>query len=266
MLWSPSVEKELLERLVTLFPVSTLFYFTEEGRWLFYWEKGYKGKKYTLQQRNSLIGKMGEKWFLSILERVGGEGWEIVHNWRGEGYGLPRGSEGDIVLLVGGVPKIVFEVKISFLWNWEYIPKEGRVRRVEGKHLGVPSLLRSDSFLKGIGKGVKIKVSPEGRKIGYWLIGNTPIGKRGMETLPRIINSGIIDKVVSVGPKMGEGDGLTFISREEEFKELITEEIKVEKFFFGKRYSLKEIGEIVEKANRGKTLPEKGKLFLELIY
>lgn len=57
--------------------------------------------------------------------------------------------------------KLIFEVKMSLVWNWQYDNTTGNIIEIGDyrTHQGRPSFTRSDSILKAIGKGIDIRVS-----------------------------------------------------------------------------------------------------------
>lgn len=60
-LWNKNQEKLFfINSRKIVFP-SQLFYKTDDGRYLAYWPKDYRGRKSTLQSRNLLIGKFSEE-------------------------------------------------------------------------------------------------------------------------------------------------------------------------------------------------------------
>ena len=61
-LWSEETERDFFRKALEIATPEQLFYLTDDGRYLAYWPKGYRGKKSTLQSRNSIIGSYTEKW------------------------------------------------------------------------------------------------------------------------------------------------------------------------------------------------------------
>ncbi|WP_407420976.1 hypothetical protein [Methanobrevibacter sp.] len=69
-LWNKEQEILFFNNSQNFASIPQLFNETEDGRFLAYWPKSYKGKKTTLQSRNSLIGKFSEKWVADLLEYI----------------------------------------------------------------------------------------------------------------------------------------------------------------------------------------------------
>lgn len=59
-LWCKDIEKSFFNKSFKFAAPEQLFYVTDDNKYLAYWPKGYRGKKSTLQSRNSLIGKFTE--------------------------------------------------------------------------------------------------------------------------------------------------------------------------------------------------------------
>jgi hypothetical protein len=88
--------------------------------------------------------------------------------------------------------------KCQIVWNWELIAKQdGNFELLclgnYNTHRGNPSLLRSDSMLKAIGKSINIRVSSiKASKIPIIIFGNTPISQLYTSKVDHLMNSGII--------------------------------------------------------------------------
>ena len=101
--------------------------FTDNNRYLAYWPKGYRGKKSTLQSRNSLIGKFTEKWTTDLLRGVvKNTGLYAVQGAKCKELSLTDMSPADAVISKSNniiqQPEdilIIIEVKMSVVWNWE---------------------------------------------------------------------------------------------------------------------------------------------------
>lgn len=69
-LWNKDTEKLFFKEAKDFAMPEQLFYTTNDERFLAYWPKGYKGKKTTLQSRNSLIGNFTEKWTTDLIQQA----------------------------------------------------------------------------------------------------------------------------------------------------------------------------------------------------
>ncbi len=88
---------------------------------------------------------------------------------------------------------IVFEVKMSVVWNWELKNDELICLGDYQTHRGIPGLLRSDSMLKAIGKAINIRVSSHrASTIPIIVIGNTPITDSYLGKVDHLKTAGIV--------------------------------------------------------------------------
>ena len=67
-MWSKNAEISFFRECEKFASPEQLFYLTDEDKYLAYWPKNYKGKKSTLQSRNSLIGNYTEKWTTDLIK------------------------------------------------------------------------------------------------------------------------------------------------------------------------------------------------------
>ncbi len=285
-LWNKDQEKDFFIKSLEFATPEQLFYITKNKKYLAYWPKNYDGIKTTLQSRNSLIGSYSEKWitelFNEIAERVGGYSVQGVVS---EEIGLSRQSPADVAICktkeVVQVPKnilMILEVKISVVWNWEFIPKNKDLVCVGDyrTHQGNPGLLRSDIMLKAIGKSINIRVSSfSASKIPIVIIGNTPITKSYYEKVDHLKKNGIIQGFWSVNPnpldnngeniKNTPSNGFCRFDNYEELDRSSLNLLKEEREFFSSMQTKKGLGEIIEIANREQTYEAKAQRFLELL-
>ncbi len=167
-LWNQNQEKDFFIKSLEFATPEQLFYITKNKKYLAYWPKNYDGAKITLQSRNSLIGSYTEKWatdlFSEIAKMVGGYS---VQGVIAEEIGLTNQSPADVAICktkdVIQRPEnilMIIEVKMSVVWNWEFIPATKNLVCVGDyrTHQGNPGLLRSDTMLKAIGKSINIRV------------------------------------------------------------------------------------------------------------
>ena len=184
-LWDQEVEKRFFENAMRGFASpDQLFYLTDDNRFVAYWPKNYKGKKSTLQSRNSLIGNFTETWITELIQNcVMGKDLFAVQGAICEEIGLTGNSPADVVIarkknntLIAQDILAIFEVKMSVVWNWELRNSDLICLGDYQTHQGNPGLLRSDSMLKAIGKAINIRVSSHhASTIPIIVIGNTPI-------------------------------------------------------------------------------------------
>lgn len=287
-LWSKDFEKDFFIKSMEFVTPDHLFYKTNDGKFYAYWPKKYGDVKSTLQSRNSLIGNYTEKWgvelFKEIAEQIGGYSVQGVVC---DEIGLTNQSPADVAICKTNdiVQKpsnilMIFEIKMSVVWNWELQGGENKPELIclgdYTTHQGNPSLLRSDSMLKAIGKSINIRVSSFlASKIPIIIIGNTPVNNSYYPKVDHLKSSGIIQGFWSVNPNPLDNDkesikvtkhgGFLRMDSYEELTKRTLELGKEEREFFSSMQSKKRLGEIVQIANKEQTDEAKAQKFLELI-
>ena len=289
-LWDKEDERKFFkEKLQQGVSPDQLFYKTKDGRYFAYWPKTYKGKKATLQSRNTLIGDYTEEWVKNLLEPIVNEfGYYVVRGVMCEEIGLSKDSPADVAMVKISKEKeynsediiLLVEVKMSIVWNWEYDPATGEIKCIGDytDHQGNPGLLRSDTMLKAIGKSIDIHVSgPKASRIPIIVIGNTPITRNYYGKVDNLKKAGIIQGFYSVNPKPLKKDdkksnikstpgcGFVRIDNYDELKNIIRNLIGEEREFFSGMITKKKLGKIIEISNGEWTPEKKAEKFLEMI-
>lgn len=284
-LWNKEVEKRFFAESVKFVTPEQLFYVTDRNRYLAYWPKGYDGKESTLQSRNALIGNFTEKWTTDLIQEVvKDKGLFAVQGAICDEIALTNMSPADVVIsrnknINQQVEDIlaIIEVKMSIVWNWEL--QGGKTLSCIGDyktHQGNPGLLRSDSMLKGIGKSINIRVSSlQAATIPIIVMGNTPITNSYYPKVDHLKVAGIIQGFWSVNPKPLDDNGENIKKTDkqgfykfddfEELRKAFNVLLSEERNFFSSMKSKKELGEIIEIANREGTYEKKAAVFLKLI-
>lgn len=286
-LWSKDEERIFFKKTLEIATPEQLFYLTDNGRFLAYWPKKYKGKKTTLQSRNAFIGSYTEKWVKDLLTPLARE-FEAyaIHNVVCDEIGLGERSPADVAIVK--TPKreqkpedilLLVEVKMSIVWNWEYHPESGDLDCIGDftTHQGNPGLLRSDTMLKAIGKSINIRVSGyQSSKIPIIVVGNTPIMKTYYKKVDFLKKAGIIQGFYSVNPnpldkpsknniKSTPEKGFLRVDKINELYNNLEHIIEEYKEFFSSMLPKKELGRIIEVANREPTYEKKAEKFLILL-
>lgn len=285
MMWSKNSEISFFKECENFASPEQLFYLTEDNKYLAYWPKNYKGKKSTLQSRNSLIGNFTEKWTTDLIKSlVEDEGLFAIQGVQCNELELNSMSPADVVISTKNKTnlkpkdiKLIFEVKMSLVWNWEFnISNKSLIEIGDYKtHQGNPGLLRSDSMLKAIGKCINIRVSDyQSSTIPLVVIGNTPITKTYYSKVDHLKSAGIIQGFWSINPKplnnedtlkSTPNDGFIKFNNESELQNSIDILLSSDLNFFSSMKSTKKLGQIIEVANRKETYEEKGYEFLRLL-
>jgi len=284
-LWNKEVEKRFFSESFSFATKEQLFYVTDGSRYLAYWPKGYDGKKSTLQSRNALIGNFTEKWTTDLIrEIVKDKGLFAVQGAICNEIALSNMSPADVVISknknINQTPEdilAIIEVKMSVVWNWEFQKNNGLVCIGDYKtHQGNPGLLRSDSMLKAIGKSINIRVSSfKASEIPIIVIGNTPITNSYYSKVDHLKVAGIVQGFWSVNPKPLDNDGENIKNTEKrgfdrldsfvELKNSFISLLSEERNFFSSMKSKKELGKIIEIANKEEAYEKKAEVFLRLI-
>lgn len=283
-LWTKEKEIQFFQESRNFATSEQLFYFGDDSRYYAYWPKSYKGKKSTLQSRNALIGSFTEKYSVDLLQNfANSQGLYAVQSVICNEIGLSAQSPADIAFCKTRDREqsatniaAVFEVKMSIVWNWELKNNQLICLGDFRTHKGNPGLLRSDSMLKAIGKSINIRVSGlSASRIPIIILGNTPITESYYPKVDHLYKAGIIQGFWSVNPKPldGNDDNIkqtpsngfirmdSYGELEKNLKNLLSEKPE----FFSSMKSKKELGQIIEIANKETTFEKKAEKLLSLI-
>ncbi len=283
-LWNKEKEIQFFDEAKKFATPEQLFYVADDSRYYAYWPKTYKGKKTTLQSRNALIGNYTEKFSIDLLQSfANSKGLYAVQSVICEELGLTSQSPADVALCSckqriqpATDIKAIFEVKMSVVWNWELRDNQLICLGDFKTHQGNPGLLRSDSMLKAIGKSINIRVSSYSASIiPIIVLGNTPISPSYRLKVDHLYHTGIIQGFWSVNPKPLDNNGENikrsqdkgFIRMDsyEELKQNLETLLSEKREFFSSMKSKKELGRIIEIANRESSYEQKAEKFLSLL-
>lgn len=284
-LWNKNQEKLFFMNSKKVAFKNQLFYKTNDGRYVAYWPKGYRGLKSTLQSRNSLIGDFTEKWVCSLFASlIDDESLHVVRQARIPSLGITSRSPADIVIaledkkiLKASEVKVIFEVKMSIVWNWQYDEVNDAIKEIGDfrTHQGKPSFTRSDSILKAIGKCIDVRVSnSHSSKIPIVVIGNAPLSNGFSKKADHLKNAGIMQGFWSLNPfplnhgntrKSTPGKGFIRFDNTDELKLHLNQLFKEDLNYFSGMENAESLGKYIEMANKEITYEDKGLRFLNLI-
>lgn len=284
-LWNKNQEKLFFEKSRNFASHTQLFYRTDDARYVAYWPKGYSGLKSTLQARNSLVGNYTEKWVSDLLKHVlEDENVHIIQQAQIPSIGITHKSPADIVIadadkkvLMPEEVRMIFEVKMSLVWNWQYDEATGRIKEIGDyrTHQGRPSFTRSDSILKAIGKGIDIRVSNiKASRIPLIILGNAPLSNGFCKKADYLKSAGIIQGFWSLNPfplnhgntrKRSIKNGFIRMDNVDELNMTLNQLFKQDLNFFSGMENPQKLGHLIEIANREKTYENKGLKFLNLL-
>ncbi len=284
-MWTKEAEKEFFSWAFSEHKAKPdqLFYRVGD-RYFFYLPNDIKGQGQVMQARNPWVGEFTEKWaeqFLKpIVERLGlyVVRGAIVHEW-----GLFRQRAADLVICCTPQksqrvdPKAVVavvEVKMSIVWNWEWKSESGEIVCAGnfGTHQGRPSVQRSDTVLKALGKAVEVR----GKGFGgaFFVLCNTPIPDDYQTQIDGCKRIGIIQGFISVNPQPLDGkeslkrtdfEGfLRWDSPDEASATLSSWMVQRSQFFSG-YLPLERLGELIETASRESSPQDRARYFLEAL-
>jgi hypothetical protein len=283
-LWNIDTEIEFFKQALKNFATpEQLFYKLSDG-YFAYIQKNHSSENQTLQSRNSLIGQFTEKWCKDLLEPIARKlGLYVINGMVCDEIGLSKQSSADVAFCTkkdveqkAENVKMIFEVKMSIASNYQYFPKNKKIEFVGDykSHKGQPSLQRSDSMLKAIGKSINIRVSGlASTRIPIIIVGNSPITDSYCKKVDYLKTSGVIQNFISVFPNPTESDfvvnsenkGFQTIKTLNQLEKLISEIAKSDLNYFSSMISKKKLGEIITIANKEKTDIAKAEKFLALI-
>jgi len=282
-LWNSHNEIEFFQKSLNGFSsVEDLFYMVN-SKYYAYIPKGIKVKNATIQSRNSLIGKYSEKWTKDLFEPIAKQiGLFALNGVVCNSLGLNKQSSADLAFCTTNENmqkteniKLIFEIKMSIVSNYEYISKEEIKFIGDYKtHSGNPSLLRSDSMLKAIGKSINIRTScSDGVKIPIIVLGNTPITKHYTHKADVLKNSGVIQGFWSINPNPTETDfikesnkmGFQTIQDYVALTKITKELLELDLNYFSSMITRAELGKLIKIASQENSDEKKAEKFLELL-
>lgn len=284
-LWNKNQEKLFfINSSKVAFP-SQLFHKADDGRYLAYLPKGYKGRKSTLQSRNLLIDEFTENWVFELFKRlIVSDDLFLVRQARIPSLGITSLSPADLVIstsnkkiLKASDVKIIFEVEMSIVWNWQYFKDSHKIVEIGDfmTHQGRPSFTCSDSILKAIGKCIGIRVSSyESSKIPIIVIGNAPLFNGFCKKIDHLKRVGMIQGFWSLNPfplnhgntrKTTPYEGYIRFNNTLELKKHLNNLFLKDLNFFSGMENSETLGKYIEIANSGNSHEDKGLKFLNLI-
>lgn len=279
--WNIETEKKFFtEAMKNFASPEQLFYKLTDG-YFAYVPKGKSAEGQTLQSRNSLIGQYTEKWskdfFLPIAENLG---LFAVNSVVCPELGLTTQSDADLAFCTTNETqqkaeniKLLFEIKMSIVNNYKFENNQVGFVGDYKKHKGNPSILRSDSMLKAIGKSINIRVSgAESTKIPIIILGNSPITKNYAQKVDFLKKAGIIQSFISLYPnptndfiRNTDNKGFQTFNEYQDLTNYITEVVNSDMNFFSSMLPKRKLGQIITVSAKEKDDVSKAEKFLSLI-
>jgi hypothetical protein len=282
-LWNNQTEIQFFTEALKSFATPEQLFYHLTGGYFAYVPKGSSAEGQTLQSRNSLIGQFTEKWCRDLLQPIAKKlKLHAVNGVVCEELGLSRQSSADLAFCTTDKIdqkaeniKLLFEIKMSIVSNYKFTkPSKFQLIGDYTQHKGNPSLLRSDSMLKAIGKSINIRVSGiESSKIPIIVLGNTPITENYTKKVDFLKQSGVIQGFWSLNPQPTDGK-FTQNSPKLGFETIIDELqllnnckslIENDLNYFSTMISKSKLGNIIKIASQEKNDVARAEKFLTLI-
>ncbi len=279
--WNIKTEKKFFtEALKNFASPEQLFYKLTDG-YFAYIPKGKSSEGQTLQNRNSLIGQYTEKWskdfFIPIAQKLG---LYAVNSVVCSELGLTKQSDADLAFCTTNETqqkaeniKLLFEIKMSIVNNYKF--KNNNVIYIGDykSHKGNPSILRSDSMLKAIGKSINIRVSGHAStKIPIIILSNSPITENYKKKVDFLKKAGIIQSFISLYPEPTDNfiketakKGFQTFDDYNQLSHFIIDLVKSNMNFFSSMLPKKKLGQIITVSAKEKDDISKAEKFLALI-
>ena len=283
-LWSTETEKIFFKEALKNFSSPEKLFYSFNNKYYAYIKKGQKNNRQTLNSRNSLIGQFTENWCRNLLDPIAKElGLFALNSVVCEELGLTKMSDADVAFCLTNSKyqkaediKIIFEVKMNIISNYYYNEKNNELECIGDykSHKGNPSLLRSDSMLKAIGKSINIRVSGlSSTKIPIIILGNSPITKNYINKVDFLKKSGVIQGFISLFPNPTTSDfiknthqkGFQTIGTYQSLKNILLQILNEDIRYFSSMISKQTLGNIITIANKESSNTKKAEKFLELI-
>ena len=283
-LWSTTDEKDFFNKgLKGGFATKSDLFYHFNNEYFSYISKNQENDGQTLQSRNSLIGNYTETWCMNLLQPIAKRfNYYAIKGAVCPKIGLSKRSAADIAICtvnsINQEPlniKLIIEVKMSIVNNYK-MQSDNKLRYIGDykSHKGNPSLLRSDSMLKAIGKAINIRVSGSAStKIPIIVIGNSPITLSYIHKVDFLKSAGVVQGFYSIYPnptnsnhiQVSEKRGFETIDNLNYFEQILSQIINTPFNYFSSMKSQQKLGEIISIAAQETTNLAKADKFLKLI-
>jgi hypothetical protein len=243
----------------------------------------------SFNQRNAIVADITERFVLDLFrhaidtsEQLSGH-YYVKRNVICPELELRNATAADIAILnqdlTGPVPveaiKCIVEVKMSIIWNWAETSTSTPIADYDA-HAGRPSIYRTDSILKAIGKAAITRSCSGSETIPFIVIGNTPPPPNYRDKVDGTVKAGLIQKWLSLtpNPTVVEPDkspnrrnpkqttGFLRIDSIPQLQEVFGTVLTTSWQYIGAMVEAEKIGEIIKKLDLSRTVAEVGYDFL----
>lgn len=286
-MWTKETEREFFRWALSERKCKPKDLFYKVGRkHLFYLPKDVKGSGEVKQGRNALVGEFTETWAEKFLKPIVEDmGLYVVRGAIVPELGLVGQKKADIALCrtsekhqrLENIVALV-EVKMSIVWNWEWKPAKKEIICIGDfrTHQGRPSVLRSDTVLKALGKAVEVR--GRGFQGAFFVLCNSPISSDYHEQVDGCKQLGVIQGFFSVNPspvdkagdeqinpKRTKQNGFVRWDCVDEAEKVLRSMLAEQNYFFSGYLTLRALGCLIETACQETELTNKARRFLELL-
>ena len=281
-MWSINDEVTFFNDAINLASIESLMV-NVKGRYYAFQPKNDDARVNTPQSRNSFIGATTERWCKKLFSSIARQNnLYAVNGVVCEEIGLSRQSSADLALCTSPNTiqkpeniKIIFEIKMGIVNNYLYNDNaDFEFCGDYTTHKGNPSLLRSDSMLKAIGKSINLRVdSSKARSIPIIILGNSPITTSYVKKVDCLKQSGVIQKFISLYPnptnkafiRSTPEKGFETFDSPQMIETYVNQVLNVNMNYFSSMMSNKDLGRIISIANKETNDEQKGQRFIELL-
>ena len=213
--WNKETEITFFKETLKNFASIEQVFYKVANTYIAYAPKGKTTPNVSIQSRNALIGQYTEKWCKDFFTPIAEElGLHAINNVVCPELGLLKRTGADLAFCTTNASfqhaqniKIIFEIKMSIINNYTYERDKNKITFIGNytMHKGVPSLLRSDSMLKAIGKAINIRTfSAASKSIPILILGNSPISHSYLEKVDALKKAGVVQGFISLYPKVSD--------------------------------------------------------------
>lgn len=281
-MWSIKDEVNFFKDAINLSSIENLMV-NVRGRYYAFQPKNDDARVNTPQARNSFIGSTTEKWCKELFSQIAEQNnLYAVNGVVCEEIGLSRQSSADLAFCTSPSTiqkpeniKLIFEIKMGIVNNYFYNGNaDFEYCGDYTTHKGNPSLLRSDSMLKAIGKSINLRVdSSKAKRIPIIILGNSPITSNYVKKVDCLKQSGVIQKFISLYPNPTNSDfiretpdkGFETYDSPNQIESYISHILNANMNYFSSMMSNKDLGRLISIANNEATDELKGQRLIEML-
>ena len=240
-------------------------------------------------QRNAIVADATERFALSLFGHAVDTSAElsgkffVKRNVVSPQLEFQGATSADMAILNedldGPVPpeniECILEVKMSIIWNWAEGDRKQPIADYDS-HAGRPSIFRTDSILKAIGKAAITRSCPGSERIPFIVVGNTPPPPNYRDKVDGTVRAGLIQKWLSLAPNPlavepgrstarrnpKQTAGFLRIDRIPELQELLIRILTTEWKYVGAMVEARKIGELIKSLDLSRAPEDIGSDFL----